>query len=272
MRLQAKTIQPLRTSMCKACDDHAKSVTSSETSPRASRRNVLFGAAAGVTALAAISLTTGRSGQAFAAGDAAKTALTPDQALAALKEGNARYVSSPQSCSMDLSKQRESTAASQAPWAIIVSCADSRVPPELLFGGLGIGQLFVARNAGNVVDTVTLGTIEYGAGVLGAPLIVVLGHEKCGAAAAACEVVTKKTVFPGSIGQMIEPIIPAALSVQGQPGDFVDNTIIESAKRTVRRLSGTGPIIGDLVKAGKLKIVSARYDLKTGQVDFHGGV
>jgi carbonic anhydrase len=242
--------------MCETCNDRVA----------VDRRSLLLGAAASVAAVTA--LTAGGATPVHAA-DGNKTNLTPDRALAALKEGNARYVSSPQSCSMDLSKQRESTAGSQAPWAIIVSCADSRVPPELLFGGLGIGQLFVARNAGNVVDTVTLGTIEYGAGVLGAPLVVVLGHEKCGAAAAACEVVTKKTVFPGSIGQMIEPIIPAALTVQGQPGDFVDNTIIESAKRTARRLSGTGPIIGELVKAGKVKVVSARYDLKSGKVEFH---
>ena len=83
---------------------------------------------------------------------------TPDQALAALKEGNARYVSSPQVCVMDLAKRRADVASSQAPWAIIVGCSDSRVPPELLFGGLGLGELFVARNAGNMVDTATMGT------------------------------------------------------------------------------------------------------------------
>jgi carbonic anhydrase len=254
--------------MCKTCDDQAKIQTAANgDTANTSRRAVLFGAASGVAAVVSIG-TSFNPDRAYAA-DGAKTNLTPDQALTALKEGNARYVSSPQSCSNDLGKQRETTAGSQAPWAIIVSCADSRVPPELLFGGLGIGQLFVARNAGNVVDTVTLGTIEYGAGVLGAPLVVILGHEKCGAAAAACEVVTKKTVFPGSIGQMIEPIIPAALIAQGQPGDFVDNTIIESAKRTARRVAGTGPIIGEMVKAGKLKVVSARYDLKSGKVEFH---
>ena len=118
-----------------------------------------------------------------------------------------------------------------------MSCADSRVPPELLFGGLGVGELFVARNAGNMVDTATMGTIEYGAAVLGVPLIVVLGHERCGAVAAACDVVTKKATFPGSIGPMVKAIVPAAMAVKGRPGDFVDNAVRESAKRTAIQIA-----------------------------------
>ena len=94
----------------------------------------------------------------FAAGGPT-TSLTADQALAKLKEGNAKYVSSPQLCEVDLAKSREHVAKGQAPWATIVSCADSRVPPELLFGGQGVGELFIARNAGNMVDTPTMGTM-----------------------------------------------------------------------------------------------------------------
>ena len=112
-------------------------------------------------------------------------------------------------------------------------CADSRVPPELIFGGQGVGDLFIARNAGNVVDTATLGTVEYGAAVLGSPLIVVLAHTACGAVKAACDVVTKNATYPGAIGPMIEPIVPAALAVHNDPGDFVDNAAKESARRTV---------------------------------------
>ena len=126
--------------------------------------------------------------------------MTADQALANLKSGNDKYVKGPEVCAADLAKRRTGVATSQTPWATIVSCADSRVPPELLFGGLGVGELFVARNAGNMaVDSATMGTIEYGAAVLGVPLIVVLGHERCGAVVAACDVVTKKATFPGSI-------------------------------------------------------------------------
>jgi len=143
--------------------------------------------------------------EAVAAGGGPTTSVTADQALANLKSGNDKYVTAPEVCAADLAKRRTGIATSQTPWATIVSCADSRVPPELLFGGLGVGELFVARNAGNMaVDSATMGTIEYGAAVLGVPLIVVLGHERCGAVVAACDVVTKKATFPGSIGPMVK--------------------------------------------------------------------
>ena len=115
---------------------------------------------------------------------------------------------------MDLAKQRAEVAGGQAPWAIIVGCSDSRVPPELLFGGLGLGQLFVARNAGNMVDTATMGTIEYGAEHLGAPLVVVLGHESCGAVAAACDVLIKNAKLDGSMGPMVQPIVEVAKALR----------------------------------------------------------
>ena len=201
------------------------------------------------------------------AAEGKKSALTPDQALAALKEGNARYVSSPQACVADLVKRRADVANHQAPWAVIVGCSDSRVLPELLFGGVGPGELFVARNAGNMVDTATMGTVEYGAEHLGAPLVVVLGHERCGAVAAACDVVAKKAKFPGSIGPMVKPIVAAATAMKGKPGDFVDNTVRESAKRTAQRLAAS-PLLSHLLKGNKLKIVAARYDLDDGKVEF----
>ena len=184
-------------------------------------------------------------------------------ALVDLKNGNARFVSQPQLCESDLIKQRAAVAGHQAPWATILSCADSRVPPELVFGGRGLGELFVARNAGNLADTATIGTLEYGAAVLGSPLIVVLGHSHCGAVKAACEVVTDNATFPGSIGPMIDPIIPAALAVRGRPGDFVDNSVRESAQRTARRLAASSSTLAGLVSAGKLKILAAHYDLET---------
>jgi carbonic anhydrase len=194
--------------------------------------------------------------------------MTADESLARLKAGNEKYVKSPEVCSVELARQRGSVAKSQAPWATIVSCADSRVPPELLFGGLGVGELFVARNAGNMADTATMGTIEYGSGVLGVPLIVVLGHERCGAVAAACEVVEKQTRFPGSIGPMVDAIVPAARAVAGKPGDFVDNAVRESAMQTARKIATASPIVADLVKKGKVKVVAGRYDLDDGRVEF----
>lgn len=196
------------------------------------------------------------------------TTLTADQALAKLKEGNKLYVSSPRSFAVDLAYSRARNARHQAPWATILSCADSRVPPELIFGGQTHGELFIARNAGNMADIATLGTIEYGAAALGVPLIVVLGHARCGAVAAACEVVEKNSKFPGSIGPMLEPIIPAALAVKGKTGDFVDNAIRENAVRTASRIMSASNIVADLVKKGKVKVVAARYDLDTGRVEF----
>jgi carbonic anhydrase len=202
------------------------------------------------------------------AAEGAPTTLTPDEALNALKKGNADYVSHPELCTVDLAEQRDTVAAHQAPWASIISCADSRVPPELIFGGHGVGELFVARNAGNLVDTATLGTVEYGAAVLGSPLIVVLAHTSCGAVKAACDVVTKNATYPGAIGPMIDPILPAAIAVRSEAGDFVNNAAKESARRTAKRLTTASTLLAGLAGAGKLKILAAIYDLKTGVVAY----
>jgi carbonic anhydrase len=209
----------------------------------------------------------GASSRALAA-DAAPTSLSPAEALAALKSGNERFVSHPELCTVDLAQSRSAVAAHQAPWATIVSCADSRVPPELIFGGHGVGELFVARDAGNLVNVDTLGTIEYGAAVLGSPLVVILAHTACGAVKAACDVVTKNATYPGVIGRMIEPIVPAALAVRNEPGDFANNAAKESAKRTAAKVASLSSIVGDLVGAGKVKVVAAIYDLQTGIVTY----
>lgn len=227
------------------------------------RRDLIKVSTAAIVALA----TNDVLRQAHAA-EGAATTVSPDEALAKLKSGNQSYVSNPKLCSINLAEQRESVAAHQAPWATIISCADSRVPPELVFGGHGVGELFVARNAGNLVDTGTLGTVEYGAAVLGSPLIVVLAHTSCGAVKAACDVVSKNATYPGAIGPMIEPIVPAALAVRGEQGDFVNNAAKESAKRTAGRLTSASTIIADLVSAKKLLIVPAIYDLGSGVVTY----
>jgi carbonic anhydrase len=219
-------------------------------------------------AAGAIALAAGGASSAARAAEGSPTSLSPQEALAQLKAGNERFVSHPELCTVDLAQSRSAVAAGQAPWATIVSCADSRVPPELIFGGHGVGELFVSRDAGNLVDTATLGTIEFGAAVLGSPLIVVLAHTACGAVKAACDVVTKNATFPGAIGQMIEPIVPAALAVRDQPGDFTNNAAKESAKRTASRLTAASTLVADLVNTGKLKIAAAIYDLETGVVTY----
>ena len=232
------------------------------TRPR--RRELL--ALAGLGAAATLA---GRPGRLSAAShDHPKTDLTPAQALERLRAGNARFVADPEVCTTDLAGRRGAVATAQAPWATVIACADSRVPPELLFGGLGLGELFVARNAGNLADQATLGTVEYGAAVLGSPLIVVLGHTRCGAVEAACDVVTEHATFPGAIGTMIEPIVPAAIAVRDRPGDFVTNTVTESARRTARRLTDASRLLGKLDEEGALRIVAAVYDLDSGTVGF----
>jgi carbonic anhydrase len=227
------------------------------------RRDLMkFGAAA------AIALAAGGAAPAARAAEGAPTSLSPQEALAELKAGNERFVSHPELCTVDLAQSRSAVAGHQAPWATIIACADSRVAPELVFGGHGVGELFVARNAGNLVDVGTLGTIEYGAAVLGSPLVVILAHTACGAVKAACDIVTKNATYPGVIGRMIEPIVPAALAVRNDSGDFADNTAKESAKRTAANLPTVSKIVSDLVGAGKVKIVAAIYDLQTGIVTY----
>lgn len=205
------------------------------------------------------------------AADAKKTSLSADQALAALKKGNADFLlDKPRSSPQD-HKRRLEIARGQAPFAVLVGCSDSRVPPENLFGA-GLGELFIVRNAGNTVDTTALGSIQYGVLVLGAPLIVVLGHERCGAVDAALAVVQKNATFPGSIGQMVEPIIPAALkaaSTSGLKGDeLLDAAVRENVRRTVERLRNSEPSLIEPLRSGGLKIVGARYGLDDGKVDF----
>ncbi len=204
------------------------------------------------------------------AADAKKTTLTADQALALLKEGNDKFLTDSPLRSVQGRDRRLEIARGQTPFAVLVSCSDSRVPPEVLFGR-GLGELFIVRNAGNTVDTVALGSIEYAVAVLGVPLIVVLGHERCGAVEAALSVVEKNTVFPGSLNQMIEPILPAALLARssGAKGeDLLDAAVRENVKRVVIRLRNSGPVMAEPIRAGKVKVVGARYDLDDGNVDF----
>jgi carbonic anhydrase len=237
-----------------------------ETCNQLNRRRFLKGAAAGIAAGGVFGL----SGITPAGAKVAPTKLTPDAALARLRDGNARFIAAPQLCEADLAKRREEVAGGQAPWATILTCADSRVPPELLFGGLNLGELFVCRNAGNMADTATMGTIEYGAEHLGSPLVVVLGHERCGAVAAACEVAEKGTKLPGSIGPMVDAILPAARAMMGNEGDFVANVVRESARLTANKIAKESEIVSHLGHEGKVKVVYATYDLDTGVVEFLG--
>ena len=206
-----------------------------------------------------------------------KTTLTPEQALKLLKDGNENSLTDSPIRAVQGRERRLEIARGQAPIAVLVSCADSRVPPELLFGR-GLGELFIVRNAGNTVDTVALGSIEYAVAELGVPLIVVMGHERCGAVDAALTVVEKNIVYPGSIGQMIEPIVPAVLRARAAQDKskplnrdaWLDAAVRENVMRVVQRLRNSEAILTDPLKQKKLMIVGARYDLDDGSVEFFG--
>lgn len=195
--------------------------------------------------------------------------MTPDEALDILKEGNKQYLMGiPPHPEQISHEQRLALAKRQQPFCVLVGCSDSRVPPELLFGR-GLGELFIVRNAGNVVDLAAMGSIEYGVAVLGTPLIVVLGHERCGAVQAAVDVVEHDATYPGSIGQMIEPIIPAVIRARRHgDDDLLDRSMRENVKRIVERLRTTEQMLIEPQREGRLKIVGARYDLDDGHVDF----
>ncbi|MDH4439503.1 MAG: carbonic anhydrase [Rhizobium sp.] len=194
--------------------------------------------------------------------------LTPKQALAKLREGNRRFVEDANACAADLAHRRTELAAGQHPWAIVLTCSDSRVTPELIFGGVTLGELFVVRNAGNVLDTGALGTIEYGTEHLHAPLVVVMGHKKCGAVAAACDVVKKGAVLEGSIGKMVQPILPVALAALFTSEDFVGQTVRNNAVSGAKRITEESAIVTHLVDSGAVRVIAAVYDIETGEVAF----
>lgn len=218
-----------------------------------SRRSVLLG---GLAALSASALP------AFAQEQAA---VSPDEALKRLVEGNARYVAG-QRTNTDFSVGRAARALTQRPFAAILSCADSRVAPELAFDQ-GPGDLFVVRVAGNFVNDDGLASLEYAIEFLETPLVMVLGHSNCGAVDAAIKVVRDGLALPGHLPDMIEPIRPAAETALAQsPSDPLGLAITANVQNAVARLETAEPVLAARVTSGSLRIVGAQYDLETGQV------
>jgi carbonic anhydrase len=192
-----------------------------------------------------------------------------DQALKILMEGNKTYVQALESGHPRRTEERRrEVAEGQNPFAVILACSDSRVAPEIIFNQ-GIGDIFVVRVAGNIVNPTNyaiLGSIEYGVFALGASLIMVLGHSNCGAVAGAIQALQKGTKFPGSINNIVNTIEPAVEAVKGEPGDLLFNSIISNVKMGVTKLNGSVPVIAGMVKEGKVKVIGANYDLITGEV------
>jgi carbonic anhydrase len=212
----------------------------------------------------------GLVGAAAATGATPLPAAGPDAVLAQLLEGNRRFMAGTPSL---LTRRRpedfSALAEGQAPSAIIVACADSRVAPELIFDQ-GVGDLFVVRVAGNVVTNagpVIKGSLEFAVAELGARLILVLGHSACGAVKAAITHIDNKDVLPGSIEGLVDVIRPAVGDAAGQPGDKLDNVIKANVRKCVETIKSLDPILAKFASSGELKVVGGVYELKSGQVD-----
>jgi len=196
----------------------------------------------------------------------------PDSVLARLLEGNRRFEKGELVHPGRKPADFVPLAEGQAPVAVVVGCADSRVAPELIFNQ-GVGDLFVVRVAGNVVSGAgasVKGSIEYAVAELGVRLVVVLGHTQCGAVKAAVQHLDARDALPGAIGDLVETIKPAAAAARGKPGNALDNVIRANVERGVARLNGLQPILAVAVQKGEVKVVGAVYDLRGGKVTVLG--
>lgn len=188
--------------------------------------------------------------------------LSPKDVYNILVEGNKRFVKNNKT-DRDLNAQVLQTSAGQYPYAAILSCIDSRVPVELVFDQ-GIGDVFSARVAGNIVNEDVLGSLEYSCKVAGSKLIVVMGHTKCGAVTAAC-----KQVELGNITALLNKIQPAVNAVNKEvTSDSIEETAIVNVQLTIERIRKESPILAEMETNGEIEIVGASYDVATGKVTF----
>ncbi len=222
-----------------------------------SRRNLLKLTAA----TAGIGLITNQLGLRASAAPAqiATKSLTPDTALAKLLAGNQRFATQKVRQPNQGVFRLQEVAKGQKPFAAILGCADSRVPVEILFDR-GLGDLFTVRVAGNVATPEEIGSLEYAA-LLGTQVILVLGHERCGAVTAALA----NKPAPGQIGKILDQIQPAILATKGRSGDPLKNAIIANVNNQITTLKSS-TVLAKLIEANQLKIVGGYYDLDTGLV------
>jgi len=193
----------------------------------------------------------------------ANLSITPEVALKFLTEGNQRFLQGKSRHPNQGPQRIREVAEAQHPFAVIVSCSDSRVPNEIIFDQ-GLGDLFIVRTAGQVSTYASWGSIEFGHAALGARLIVVLGHTRCGAVSAACHL----PEAPGHIVTLINAIKPAAEMARKLPGDQVDHAVKINVAMQVRQLKGLEPVLSKAVSSGQVQILGAVYNLQTGQVEF----
>src|SRR5262252_1585448 len=195
-----------------------------------------------------------------------------DEALRQLHEGNQRFMKGETTGPRRKPEDFRPLAAGQRPEAVILGCADSRVPPELVFDQ-GVGDLFIVRVAGNVVGgggVFVKGSIEYAVAELGVRLIMVLGHSSCGAVKAAIKHVDDGDPLPGAIAELVNRIRPAVIKAKDMPGDRLANAISANVLLGVETLNNLDPIVRPAVSSGQAKVVGAVYDLRTGAVTLSG--
>ncbi|RBL84501.1 carbonic anhydrase [Streptomyces cavourensis] len=197
-----------------------------------------------------------------------QNALSPDDAMKHLMEGNTRYVSGV-TRRHDFAHQREVLSGGQNPYAAVLSCADSRIAPEYTFDSAR-GDLFVTRVAGNIVNDDVTGSLEYAVAVLNVPVILVLGHDKCGAVDAAVKIATKGATYPGKIQSLATTMLPAVNKVKGEVANLLDATIAQNVRDGMANLRTKSAIIREAEKSGRLRIAGGVYRLSTGKVDLLG--
>jgi carbonic anhydrase len=214
---------------------------------------------------AALSLCLTPGATAAEAGHADATPqVAPAEALARLQAGNRSFVADELRHPRQTAERRVAVATSQYPFAVVLGCADSRTAPEVVFGQ-GLGDIFVVRVAGNVLNDETVGSIEYAVKHLGARLVVVLGHKRCGAIKAARETLAAKAEAPGHIQSLVKAIKPA---VEATTGADMEATAKAHVLNVVRALRDSAPVLKEKVAAGAVSVVGANYDLDTGAVEF----
>ena len=197
-----------------------------------------------------------------------QASITPKKALDLLKEGNQRFCNNGMA-NRDLLQQVKETSGGQFPFAVILSCIDSRVPAELIFDQ-GVGDIFSVRIAGNVVNEDILGSMEFACGVAGSKLILILGHSGCGAVKGACDDVQlgHLTTLVGKIKPAVEAVDTMDEDRTSQNAAFVDRVAETNVHLTIEDIKQRSPVIKDLLDTGKIGIAGAMYDVKTGGVDF----
>jgi carbonic anhydrase len=191
--------------------------------------------------------------------------ISPEAALDRLMQGNHRYVHGNMQ-RHDFSAERAALAKGQNPFAGILSCADSRIGPEYAFDA-GRGDIFVCRVAGNFANPDTIASFEYAVAVLNTPLILVLGHQACGAVDSTIKQIKNGASFPGHIPSLTEALTPAVQAAENQPGDLLANAIKQNVVLTVQKLQTAEPVLSEAINQKKLRVVGGIYDLKTGKVE-----